>query len=96
MIFCVLRWTWSFVFIFVCVFVCIYVLRFCAATDFSVNKDLYNRPHPWYACDYDATEKSTVSEVPCAPKSTAEVAAVVSVRDTSRQAVKRIACCSDN
>ena len=92
MIFCVLRWTWSFVFIFVCVFVCIYVLRFCAATDFSVNKDLY----PWYACDYDTTEKSTVSEVPCAPKSTAEVAAVVSVRDTSRQAVKRIACCSDN
>jgi len=24
------------------VFVCIYVLCFCAATDFSVNKDLYN------------------------------------------------------
>jgi len=44
MIFCVLRWTWSFVFIFVFVFVlvCIYVLCFCAATDFSVNKDLYN------------------------------------------------------
>jgi len=41
MIFCVLRWTWSFVFIFVFVFVCIYVLCFCAATDFSVNKDLY-------------------------------------------------------
>ena len=41
MIFCVLRWTWSFVFIFVFVFVlvCIYVLCFCAATDFSVNKD---------------------------------------------------------
>jgi len=43
MIFCVLRWTWSFVFIFVFVFVCIYVLCFCAATDFSVNKDLYKR-----------------------------------------------------
>jgi len=44
MIFCVLRWTWSFVFIFIFVFVlvCIYVLCFCAATDFSVNKDLYN------------------------------------------------------
>jgi len=41
MIFCVLQWTWSFVFIFVFVFVCIYVLCFCAATDFSVNKDLY-------------------------------------------------------
>ena len=41
MIFCVLRWTWSFVFIFVFVFVCIYVLCFCAATDFSVNKDLF-------------------------------------------------------
>jgi len=40
MIFCVLRWTWSFVFVFV--FVCIYVLCFCAATDFSVNKGLYN------------------------------------------------------
>ena len=39
MIFCVWRWTWSFVFIFV--FVCIYVLCFCAATDFSVNKDVY-------------------------------------------------------
>jgi len=39
MIFCVLRWTWSFVFIFVFVFVCL--LCFCAATDFSVNKDLY-------------------------------------------------------
>jgi len=39
MIFCVLRWTWSFVFIFV--FVCIHVLCFCAAADFSVNKDLY-------------------------------------------------------
>ena len=46
MIFCVLRWTWSFVFIFifVFVFVCIYVLCFCAATDFSVNKDLYYFP----------------------------------------------------
>ena len=45
MIFCVLRWTWSFVFIFVFVFVlvCIYVMCFCAATDFSVNKDLYIR-----------------------------------------------------
>ena len=43
MMFCVLRWTWSFVFIFVFVFVfvCIYVLCFSAATDFSVNKDLY-------------------------------------------------------
>jgi len=40
MIFCVLRWTWSFVFVFL--FVCIYVLCFCAATDFSVNKGLYN------------------------------------------------------
>ena len=46
MIFCVLRWTWSFVFIFVFVFDCIYVLCFCAATDFSVNKDLY------YVCMY--------------------------------------------
>ena len=42
MIFCVLQWTWSFVFIFVFVLVCIYVLCFCAATDFSVNKDLYH------------------------------------------------------
>ena len=41
MIFCVLRWTWSFVFIFVFVVGCIYVLCFCAATDFSVNKDLH-------------------------------------------------------
>jgi len=39
MIFCVLRWTWSFVFIFVFVLVCISVLCFCAATDFSANKD---------------------------------------------------------
>jgi len=38
-----MRWTWSFVFIFVFLFVCIYMLCFCAATDFSVNKDLYNR-----------------------------------------------------
>jgi len=46
MIFCVLRWTWSFVFIFVFVFVLvsIYVPCFCAATDFSANKDLYNLP----------------------------------------------------
>jgi len=46
MIFCVLRRTWSFVlifvFVFAFVFVCIYALCFCAATDFSVNKDLYN------------------------------------------------------
>ena len=50
MIFCVLRWTWSFVFIFVFVLVFIYVLCFCAATHFSVNKELYNqsitRPPP--------------------------------------------------
>ena len=46
MIFCVLRWTWSFVFIYVFVFVLvsIYVPCFCAATDFSANKDLYNLP----------------------------------------------------
>ena len=30
-----------FIFVFVFVLVCIYVLCFCAATDFSVNKDLY-------------------------------------------------------
>jgi len=47
MIFCVLRWTGSFVFIFVFVFVCIYVLCFCAATDFSVDKDLYYRVGLW-------------------------------------------------
>ena len=29
------------IYICVCIF-CIYVLCFCAATDFSVNKDLYN------------------------------------------------------
>jgi len=46
MIFCVLRWTWSFVFIFIFVFVCIYVLCFCAATDFSVNKNLYKNILP--------------------------------------------------
>ena len=46
MIFCVLRWTWSFVFIsvFVFVLVSIYMLCFGAATDFSVNKDLYTVP----------------------------------------------------
>jgi len=40
-ILCIAIWTWSFVFIFLFVFVCIHVLCFCAATDFSVNKDLY-------------------------------------------------------
>jgi len=30
-----------FVFVFLFVLVCIHVLCFCAATDFSVNKDLY-------------------------------------------------------